>query len=87
MMAKKIFERVRDVLTLIIVVATIMSGIVTFGWCKLALPEVDKRISEKQQPIIDALEFQNFLMMETMPDTAVIQAEQKYTASKRGIGR
>ena len=58
--------------------------LVTFAWCKFAVPEIDKRIAAAQNPIVSALEFQNFLMMESMPDSAIAAAEKKYITSQRG---
>lgn len=60
--------------------------LVTFAWYKFAVPEIDKRIAAAQNPIVSALEFQNFLMMESMPDSAIAAAEKKIYNLTTGKG-
>jgi len=79
-MMAKLIQKIRDYSYIIGIVLT---G-TTFAWCKFAIPEIDKRINAAQKPVVQALEFQNFLMMENMPDSLVERAEKKYLISQRG---
>lgn len=63
---------------------SLLGGGATFAWCKLARPDIDERIDIKQKGIIEALEYQNFLKMETMTDEQVNAAEKKYLSFKKG---
>ena len=86
-MTKKFIDKIKDLKEMLIVLVTlftIFSGAVVFGWNKIAMPEIDKRIENKQQPIVDALKYQSFLMEVMMPDSLIEKAERRYVISKRG---
>lgn len=59
------------------------AGVVALCWGTLAVPEIDRRVDMKINPVIEVMEYQNFLIMEQMPDDKVRAAEQKYTSYKR----
>ena len=59
------------------------AGVIALCWAKLAVPEIDRRVDRKIDPVIEVMEYQNFLIMEQMPDDKVRSAEQKYTSYKR----
>ncbi len=68
----KIIGKVKEVLAVIITVTTLLSGVITVVWCKIALPEVDKRIDEKQSQVVvelrklnSSVKFQTYVQMGT----------------------
>lgn len=57
------------------------------AWANLAEPRIDKKIETRIEPIEDALRYQNYLMMATMRDEQIKQAETWYKMEKRGGGK
>lgn len=58
-----------------------------FAWNNFALPDVDRRIKNATDPIIEAIEFQNYLLMATMSDSSIERATKRFTASRKGVVR
>ena len=58
-MTKKLMQQLKDfkeLLLIISLIATFVSVVGGFAWCKVIIPEVDKRIEVKQEPILKAIE-------------------------------
>jgi Flp pilus assembly protein protease CpaA len=73
-MVARVISKVKEALAVIITVTTLLSGAITVTWCKIALPEVDKRIVEKQSPVVAELKklnssvrFQTYIQMGSRP--------------------
>jgi hypothetical protein len=77
---KKMSAQIKEFKELIIM---IIFFITTIG--VMAKGFIDKRIDIKLNPVVEALEFQNFLMMESLPDTIVDRATAKYVNSQKGL--
>ena len=87
MFPDKKLNRIVMILTIITLSVAIFGGGLAFCWNNFARPDIDKRIDIKQIPVLktlqsinDAIEYQNFLMIETMDTTAVRNAENKFTS-------
>jgi hypothetical protein len=81
---QKKLDRIKTIITIVAVSLPLLGGSITFAWCKFARPDIDNRIEVKTNPIVDALEFNNYLTMEALPDSIVDRAIKKYTNSKKG---
>jgi hypothetical protein len=70
------------------VIAVILSTAAVVGllWANLAEPRIDSKINACVRPLHDAIEYQNFLMMSTMTDSAIERAERLYMSSRKGRG-
>jgi len=74
--------------------AALATGAMAFGWSRIAAPEINCMIDKKQATLVEAInkvndniEFQNFMMMETLGDSVIQRASRKYVFSRRGIER
>lgn len=56
----------------------ISASLVALCWSTLAEQRIDKQIHSHTDPIQEALEYQCFLMMENMSDSAVNRANARY---------
>ena len=86
-MTKQQTENLKSRITMIAAFAALIGATAKFTWSTFAIPQVDGMICEKVNPLIDALEFQNYLMMEAMPDSVVERASRKYINSRKGSAR
>lgn len=97
MMTKVIsqLKQFKEILGIFIFILTFFSGAVAFGWCKFAVPEIDKRIDDKQSPVITelksinrSLEFQTFVQMRNLsqPRYDSIMSEYQRYFPKRSEG-
>lgn len=70
------------------VIAAILSTAAVTGllWANLAEPRIDSKIDRSMRPLHEAIEYQNFLMMSTMSDSAIMRAERLYLSSRKGRG-
>jgi hypothetical protein len=59
------------------------AAVVTLCWKVCAMPVIQKQIDRTTNPIIEVLEFQTWLMMQTMTDEQIQKAEAGYTAAKK----
>lgn len=59
------------------------AAVVTLCWKLLAEPCIQVQIEKTTNPIIEVLEYQTFLMMQSLTDEQVRCADQSYTASKK----
>jgi hypothetical protein len=76
-------KRIIEIVTII----PIFCAGVAFSWTRLAIPDIDKRIKQSTDPIVEAINFQNFLIMATMPDSTIRIAEWRYSISKKGVAK
>lgn len=53
-----------------------------FVWNTWAVPEIDLRIEREVTPVADAIEFQNYMWMEYLPDSVVQRATKRYELMK-----
>lgn len=67
---RRVLSKAKESLSTIIIVTGIISTLISFGWCKLAVPEVKKIAKEENAPTVKILEqlleeteFQNYLIM------------------------
>ena len=70
-------------LILISTVFGMLIGGTVWTWNVFARPAIQVQIEATTNPIQEAIEFQNFLMMVNMPDSLIRKAEQLYTSTKR----
>lgn len=69
-MTKTTLKKLKENVAAFITIATVVAGVASFGWCKIAVPEV-KKIARKEQEstvkileqLLEETEFQNFLIM------------------------
>ena len=68
------------------VIALILSTAAVVGllWANLAEPRIDSKIKTCVNPLCEAIEYQNFLMMSNMSDSAIERAERLYISSRKG---
>ena len=93
-MTKRAFEKTKNILATIALIVTLLSGGITFSWCKIIKPEIGKQISEEQRPIMDELfkikgkiEFQTYLLTGNMSpgayDSAIVRWNRIKPESKK----
>jgi len=61
----------------------VLAGVVGLCWRLLAEPAIQKQIDKTTNPIVEVLEYQTYLMMQTMTDEQIKQADESYLASQR----
>jgi hypothetical protein len=59
------------------------AAVVTLCWELLAAPCIQQQIEKTTNPIVDALEFQTFLMMQNLTDAQIKRATDSYTAAQK----
>ena len=59
------------------------AGVTALCWRLMAEPCIQKQIDHTTNPIIDVLEYQTYLMMQTLTDEQVKNAEESYVTAKR----
>lgn len=88
-MTRQVKEKVSTVIRLwipVIVTGCIaVAGTFKFSWAYFFVPDVERRICVKTDPILEAMELQNYLIMESMPDSSVNRAIEKYTRMRNAM--
>jgi hypothetical protein len=71
------------------IVGTILSTLALIGiiWAKAIQPEINGMIDKKQEPIYDALEYNNCLHMAFMTEEQLAKATQLYKQSRLCRGK
>ena len=59
------------------------AGVTALCWRLLAEPCVQRQIDKSVNPVVDVLEYQNFLMMQTLTDEQIQKAERSYIAAQK----
>lgn len=75
-------EMVKNTMLTISASAAVLSGVVALVWQAYAAPEIDRKICAKVDPVIEAIEYQNFLMMATMSDEQLEAANRRWKGYK-----
>lgn len=78
--AIELLKRVKLIVGMLAVIVGIL-------WAGLAEPRISSKINAKTDPLKDAITYQNYLMMESMSDTAIESATKKYLYLEKGIVR
>ncbi len=95
MTAKKSWiVNIKENIVAIAVTLATLGGIATFAWSNIAEPRVNKMIDVKQAPVLkelvkifNALEYQNFMMMEELSDSTLSSVNEKFVIKQRGSGK
>ena len=69
----------------ILAIMALAGAVMAFGWNNYGKPTVERMICEKTDPLVDAMELQNYLIMESMPDSLVERAIDKYTRMRNAL--
>ena len=59
------------------------AALVALCWKLLATPCIQTQIEKTTLPIIEVLEYQNFLMMQTLTDEQIKKADESYIAAQK----
>lgn len=78
-------ENFRNIVLTVSITAGLISGLTIFAWNTFATPLIDKRIRQQTEPIIEAIEYQNYLMMATMSDDQLEVANKRWINSRKAL--